>query len=175
MNIIILLAFVYSLYSYAIFTNNDFIGDILSTVVMLIILVYVFYIFVFKQKNKSQRGFVICLSLSIFAWFICDLWWGIQTLILHTNPEESFVTVYGYSFTNLFIFCAIIFSGYQDLKRMNMDSKDLEKLDTKDGHYYLGIVYYNMKKFDLAKEEILKAKSLGANYDNMDAILKSIK
>ncbi|MDR3594206.1 hypothetical protein [Clostridium sp.] len=54
-------------------------------------------------------------------------------------------------------------------------SKDLEQLDLKDGHYFLGIVYYNMKKFDLAKEEILKAKSLGANYNNMDTILKSIK
>lgn len=54
-------------------------------------------------------------------------------------------------------------------------SKDLEQLDAKDGHYFLGIVYFNIKKFDLAKEELLKAKSFGANYSNIDGILKSIK
>jgi rhomboid protease GluP len=54
-------------------------------------------------------------------------------------------------------------------------SKDLIELDPKDGHYCLGIVYYNAKNLDLAKEEMLKAKSLGANYDNVDTILKSIK
>lgn len=52
-------------------------------------------------------------------------------------------------------------------------SDDLEQLDLKDGHYFLGVVYYNMKKFDLARGEILKAKELGANYYNMDMILKS--
>ena len=54
-------------------------------------------------------------------------------------------------------------------------SKNLEQLDQKDGHYFLGIVYYNAKNFNLAREELLKAKSLGAKYDNIDGILKSMK
>ncbi len=52
-------------------------------------------------------------------------------------------------------------------------SNDLEKLDPKYGHYCLGIVYYNMKRFDLAKQEMLKAKALGANYSNMDMIIRA--
>ena len=53
-------------------------------------------------------------------------------------------------------------------------SKDLIKLDPKDGHYVLGVVYYNMKQLDLSKEELLKGKQLGANYSNIDSLLKNI-
>lgn len=88
--------------------------------------------------------------------------------ILALNPSKN-INTYALKYI---INSDILLMKYDDAVNY---SKDLEKLDTKDGHYYLGIVYYNMKKFDLAKEEILKAKSLGANYDNMDAILKSIK
>lgn len=53
-------------------------------------------------------------------------------------------------------------------------SNSLEQLDPKDGHYFLGIVYYNMKKFDLAKKELLEGKKIGADYGNIDTLLKNI-
>lgn len=88
--------------------------------------------------------------------------------ILALNPSEN-IKIYA---LKCIINSDIFLMKYDDAVSY---SKDLEQLDSKDGHYCIGIVYYNMKKFDLAKEELLKAKSLGANYDNMDSILKSIK
>jgi len=87
--------------------------------------------------------------------------------ILALNPSEEIKTYTLKCIINSDVFLR----KYDDAVNY---SNDLVQLDPKDGHYFLGIVYYNMKKFDLAKGEILKAKSLGANYTNMDTILKSI-
>lgn len=107
------------LYACAILTNNNLIGDSLSPILTLIISGYIFYGFVIKQKVKVSKWFGWMLFLSVFCWCMCDFWWGIQTLVLRSNPEENLITVYGYSLANLFLFLSIIFSGYQDLKKMN--------------------------------------------------------
>ena len=110
---------VYLFYAYAIATNNNTIGDILSPFIMLIITCYIFYGYVILQKIKKLKWFGLLLTLSVFIWFFCDFLWGVQTLVLHLDPENNFITLYGYSLTNLFLFFTIVFSGYQDLKRMN--------------------------------------------------------
>ena len=109
----------YVIYMLAIAKNINTIGDFLSPVLMLIIVSVIFFGFVIKQDIKYMKWFGIMISLAVFVWFLCDAWWGIQTLVLHVDPEENWFSVYGYSFTNLFLFIAILFSGFQDFKRMN--------------------------------------------------------
>lgn len=109
---------IYILYIYAISTNT-WIGDVLSPIIMLLISGYVFYGYVIRQKVRKLKWYGWILTGAFFSWFICDFVWGIQTLVLHTNPEECFITVYGYSITNLFLFVSILFSSYFDMKRMN--------------------------------------------------------
>lgn len=116
----------YLFYTYAIITNNNMLGDILSPILLLTISGIVLKGFVVQQKNMKWFGWFI--TLSIFSWFLCDFWWGIQTLFLHCNPEESFITVYGYFLTNLFLFLAFIYAGYQDLKKMNKVQAMLDTL-----------------------------------------------
>ena len=53
-------------------------------------------------------------------------------------------------------------------------SKKLVNSDPQYAHYVLGLVYYNMKKFDLSKKELLEAKKLGATYNNIDHLLKNM-
>ncbi|WP_261851302.1 putative bifunctional diguanylate cyclase/phosphodiesterase [Clostridium folliculivorans] len=113
------LTLVYLLYLYAIITNNNMIGDLLSPVLMLVISCVIFYGFVKKQEVAILKWLGILLTLAAFSWFLCDIWWGIQTLVLHSNPEESFITVYGYSLTNLFLFLATAVAVREDIKKMN--------------------------------------------------------
>lgn len=54
-------------------------------------------------------------------------------------------------------------------------AKALVELSPRDGHYMLGIVYYDMGQFELAKEELQKAKRLNAPYSNIDELIKSIE
>lgn len=54
-------------------------------------------------------------------------------------------------------------------------AKTLKDLSPKDGHYMLGIVYYDMGQFQLAKEELQKAKDLNAPYSNIDELIMSIE
>lgn len=54
-------------------------------------------------------------------------------------------------------------------------AKTLKDLSPKDGHYMLGIVYYDMGQFQLAKEELQKAKALNAPYSNIDELIMSIE
>ncbi|GFP76451.1 putative bifunctional diguanylate cyclase/phosphodiesterase [Clostridium fungisolvens] len=116
---ITVLTLVYLLYSYAIITNNNMIGDLLSPVLMFIITCAIFYGFVKKQEISILKWLGVMLTLASFSWFLCDIWWGIQTLILHTNPEENFITVYGYSLSNIFMFLATSVAVHEDLKKMN--------------------------------------------------------
>ncbi|GFZ30146.1 signal transduction protein [Clostridium zeae] len=113
------LTLVYLLYSYAIITNNNMLGDLLSPILMFIITCVIFYGFVKKQEITILKWLGSMVTLAAFSWFLCDTWWGIQTLVLHTNPEENFITVYGYSMSNLFLFLATSFAVHEDLKKMN--------------------------------------------------------
>jgi len=54
-------------------------------------------------------------------------------------------------------------------------AKALVELSPRDGHYMLGIVYYDMGQFELAKEELQKAKRLNAPYSNIDELIRSIE
>ena len=107
------------IYTYAVIMNQNLLGDMLSPLLVIILCGLIYYYFVVKQIDRVYRFFGWMLFLSVFMWFVCDLWWGIQTLILHTDPEKNFITVYGYSLTNLFLLFSIFFSGYRDIKRMH--------------------------------------------------------
>ena len=115
----IFLIFIYISYVYIISINNNFLGDILSPIIMLIITGAVFYGYVFRQKSTMQKCYGVLLALSLFSWFVCDFLWGIQTQILHINPDKCVITEYGYSLTNIFLFLAIALAAYHDLKKMN--------------------------------------------------------
>lgn len=51
----------------------------------------------------------------------------------------------------------------------------LKRLSPQDGYYLLGIVYYDMGQFELAKEELQRAKDINAPYSNIDELLRSIE
>lgn len=106
------------IYFWGVATNNDLSGDLLSPLLMLFFSIYMFNGFVLRQDRGIWKIIGCFLSLALFSWFICDFWWAFQTLVLHTDPEENFITVYGYSLTNIFFLFAISFSAYQDMKRM---------------------------------------------------------
>ena len=110
---------IYFCYIIAIIQNNNVLGDLTSPIIMLIIACYIFYGYVINQKSYLLKWFGCFLSLAAFSWFLCDLMWGIQTLILHTDPENFFLTLYGYSLTNFFLFLTIGISSFQDLKKMD--------------------------------------------------------
>ncbi len=54
-------------------------------------------------------------------------------------------------------------------------AKTLAKLSPRDGHYMLGIIYYDMGQFEQAKHELQRAKALNAPYSNIDELIKSIE
>ena len=112
-------ALIYVIYIYAISVSNNLLGDIFSPMIMLLITGYIFKGYVIRQKSKVLKWFGWSLTLAIFAWFICDFMWAIDTHLLKVDPENYFITVYGYSFTNLFLFFAILISCFLDLKQMN--------------------------------------------------------
>jgi diguanylate cyclase (GGDEF) domain len=107
------------LYTYAIVIQNNLIGDIFSPILMLIITGNVYIGFVKQQTDKVNRWAGWFMTLAVFSWFLCDFLWGVHTLILRTDPEKSFITVYGYCFTSFFIFLTMLFTGYRNLKKMN--------------------------------------------------------
>jgi len=115
----IIVGIVIFIFTISTITTNDFIGDILSPIMYFAITFYVFNAYVIKQRIKKLRAFGILLSLAILIWAVCELWWGIQTLILDIDPFKNPITIYGYYITNLMIFLSIAISGYYDLKRMN--------------------------------------------------------
>lgn len=53
-------------------------------------------------------------------------------------------------------------------------AKTLVKLSPVNGHYLLGIIYYDLGQLNLAKEELLKAKALSSPYPNIDELLRKI-
>ena len=54
-------------------------------------------------------------------------------------------------------------------------AKDLTMIDPPNGHYLLGILYYDMEQFDLSEEELLEAKKAGASNEQIDQILSDIE
>ncbi|WP_024834209.1 rhomboid family intramembrane serine protease [Ruminiclostridium josui] len=55
-------------------------------------------------------------------------------------------------------------------------SKVLTEISPADGHYLLGVIYYNTRDFDKAKEELEEAKKAGsANTDNINEMLSNIE
>lgn len=54
-------------------------------------------------------------------------------------------------------------------------AKLLEQIEPANGHYLLGLLYYDMKKFDLSKQELLEAKKEGAAYEMIDKLLGQMK
>jgi len=54
-------------------------------------------------------------------------------------------------------------------------AKSLILLEPQSGHYMLGVLYYDMAKLDLSKQELLEAKKAGASYEQIDQILSEIE
>lgn len=54
-------------------------------------------------------------------------------------------------------------------------ASEVELISPKDGHYLSGILYLNMGKYDQAKTELLAAKKLNAEYENIDKILNELE
>lgn len=117
--LLFLLAIIYITYAVAIFTVNDFIGDILSPVLELVTFGFVFYGFVIREKDRVTKLSGIFFAVSIFSWFVCDLMWGISTLILHIDPEKDLIIMFGYSATNLCLFISLIIAGYFEIRSLN--------------------------------------------------------
>lgn len=133
------LALIYAIYGYAIVTNNNAIGDVFSPVIMLLATGSVFRGYVLEQKDRQLKMTGLFLSLAVFMWFLCDFSWEIQTLILHIDPENNLLTLYGYSITNLFLFITILFSAWNDLKKM---SKIQAFLDTAMVSAYMAVLLW---------------------------------
>lgn len=56
------------------------------------------------------------------------------------------------------------------------NSMALAELSPADGHYLLGVIYYNTKEFDKAKQELEQAKKSGSpNIDNINEMLSGIE
>ena len=49
------------------------------------------------------------------------------------------------------------------------------EIDPPNGHYFAGLVYYDLKKYDESKRELLAAKELNAPYTNIDELLSSLE
>ncbi len=48
------------------------------------------------------------------------------------------------------------------------------KVDPPSGHYFAGVIYYDLKRYDDAKRELQSAKELKAPYSNIDELLSNI-
>lgn len=116
---IILLSLLYIVYFTGLLTKKWQLGDILSPILTFISFYYTFHFLYIKQINKSNKLSAVFMGLSILSWFICDLMWGISSLILRTNPEDNMIITYGYSLTNLFLLISVAFFGYKEIKNWN--------------------------------------------------------
>ena len=54
-------------------------------------------------------------------------------------------------------------------------AKELVEIDPINGHYILGIIYYDTKQYALSREELLAAKKAGATYEQIDRILNELE
>jgi rhomboid protease GluP len=51
----------------------------------------------------------------------------------------------------------------------------LKEVDPANGHFLLGLIYYDMQNYVLSKTELLEAQKAGATYEQISKILKEIK
>lgn len=116
---IMIFAILVAIYYTGLFHKNDISGDILSPVLTFVAFYYAFRGYFLDEKEKKFRISGFCISAGLFGWFICDLLWGISTLLLHTDPEANLFITYGYSIINLFILCFLFISGYSKIRRWN--------------------------------------------------------
>lgn len=107
------------LYAVAVVTMNNVLGDIISPFLTLMAFGFVLYGFVRKDDSKPYKAAGLLFALAIFSWFLCDIGWGISTLILNVNPDENLWISYGYSLTNLFLVLSLAISGSMEIKRLN--------------------------------------------------------
>lgn len=56
-----------------------------------------------------------------------------------------------------------------------LHAKTMEQLDAGNGHYILGLLYYDMKQYDLSKQKLLEAKKAGMKYEAIDRVLSYMK
>lgn len=54
-------------------------------------------------------------------------------------------------------------------------AKQVEQLDAGNGHYLLGVLYYNLQQFDLARQNLQAAKKAGMTYPEIDTLLSALK
>lgn len=114
-----ILIMLYLMYFVVISINNDFLGDILSPVLVFIPFLMVFYGYYLKEKILFLKLAGIFISIGMLAWAILDGMWGYYTIILNSDPEENFLILYGYGLTNLGIFIAFMFFAYSIFRRQN--------------------------------------------------------
>lgn len=154
------LMIIYFIYTIAVITVNNLIGDLLSPVLTFVAFGFVYQGFVKKETNRIYRLAGIFYALSLFAWFLLDFIWGLLTIVFHVNPEDSLFMVYGYSATNLFLFLSLIISGYMQVKKLN---KIQVILDTLIISLCIGVLLW-VFVFNL---DINKANTIKSDYISM--------
>lgn len=156
---LLLFLVLYFLYFIGLVYQNQILGDILSPIVTLIVFIPTFSGFFLKEANRLLKLAGLFLSLSIFAWFMCDLMWGFSSLILHVDPEENMFIVNGYSFTNLFIIFSLVCSGTFQIKKWNKMQMLLDALMVMMSISLIFWVFVLEKSFD--RLEIIASDPVG--------------
>jgi rhomboid protease GluP len=54
-------------------------------------------------------------------------------------------------------------------------AQEMISVSPADGHYFAGLVYHDMKRYEDAKRELLKAKELNVQYSGIDQLLSDIE
>lgn len=114
---IAIIGVLYVFYFVAVLVESDVIGNLLSPIVTIIPAYYVFKQYCIKESKKVYRYAGLLLSLSMFIWFLADVFWAITDMLLNTDPEKNALINYGYSFTNIFLLLSLILVGYQEFKK----------------------------------------------------------
>lgn len=114
-----MISVLYLIYFVAVIQTNQVLGDITSPIVTFIILLYIFKGFYLEEKRKYYKTAGLLITLGVLSWFLCDLAWGITSLILHQDPEEYFWIINGYSFLNAFLVLSLVIIGFLDFKHFN--------------------------------------------------------
>ena len=55
-----------------------------------------------------------------------------------------------------------------------VSAKELTAVDPANGHYLQGLFYYDIREYDLARDELEQAKRFGAKYEMIDGLLEEI-
>jgi rhomboid protease GluP len=78
--------------------------------------------------------------------------------------------------TNVLLSLIIAEASQEKFNEAEVHAKQLVKLSPEGGHFILGAIYYNIKDFDKAKEELEAAKKLGSpNMDSINNMLSDIE